>query len=162
MKMSLLILSWGCFSCLDIQRIGIQFTDHLLWKIIAQNSMFPCYFLLNMKVFWLYMVSAPPLIAMGWLIWKFAKILWWQNFLVHLWQDKRLWVELKIYGGVIFIMTSLHFHYFISVETANTQKKEVFLLRISSWNVNASVVNCRYPQIYNFSFNSLTNCVSSL
>ena len=54
--------------------------------------------------------------------------------------------------GVIFITILLHFHYFISLETANTQKSEVFLLRISLGNVNASVVTCRYPQIYNFSF----------
>ena len=47
----------------------------------------------------------------------------------------------------------LHFHYFISCETGNTRKSEVFLLlRISSGNVNASVVTCQYPQIYNFSF----------
>ena len=39
-----------------------------------------------------------------------------------------------------------------SLETVNTQKSEVFLLRISSENVNASVVTCRYPQIYNFGF----------
>ena len=61
-------------------------------------------------------------------------------------------------GGVksiwraIFIIILLHFHYFISLETANTQKGQVFLLRISLGNVNASVVTCRYPQIYNFSF----------
>ena len=123
------------------------------------DSMFPYYSLLNMKVIWLYMVSAPPPITMAWregergdLIWKFAKILWWQNFFLHLWQDKPLWVELKTNGGVIFITILLHFHYFISLETANTQKSEVFLLRISSGNVNASVVTCRYPQIYNFSF----------
>ena len=121
--------------------------------------MIPCYSLLNMKVIWLYMVSAPPPITMAWregergdLIWKFAKILWWQNFFLHLWQDKPLWVELKTNGGVIFITILLHFHYFISLETANTQKSEVFLLRISLGNVNASVVTCRYPQIYNFSF----------
>ena len=53
---------------------------------------------------------------------------------------------------VIFITILLHFHYFISLEAANTQKSEVFLLRISSGNVNASVVTCRHPQIYNFSF----------
>ena len=41
---------------------------------------------------------------------------------------------------------------FHSLETANTQICEVFLLRISLGNVNASVVTCRYPQIYNFSF----------
>ena len=58
----------------------------------------------------------------------------------------------KIYGGVIFIAILLHFHYFISLETANIQKSEVVLLRISSGNVNASVVTCWYPQIFNFSF----------
>ena len=85
-------------------------------------------------------------------IWKIAKILRGQTFFLHLWQDKPLWVELKTNGGVIFITILLHFHYFISLETANTQKSEVFLLRISLGNVNASVVTCRYPQIYNFSF----------
>ena len=75
-----------------------------------------------------------------------------QNVFLHLWQDKPLRVELKINGGVIFITILLHFHYFISLETANTQKSEVFVLRISLGNVNASVVTCPYPQIYNFSF----------
>ena len=107
------------------------------------------------------MVSSPPAITMGggggWggvgdLIWKFAKILWWQNFFLHLWQNKPLWVELKTIGTVVFITILIHFHDFISLETANTQKSEVFLLRISSRNVNASVVTGRYPQIYNFSF----------
>ena len=118
------------------------------------DSMVPCYSL-NMKVIWLYMVSAPPPITMvggGDLIWKFTDILRLQNFFLHLWQNKLLWVELKTNGGVIFITILLHFHYFISLETANTQKSEVFLLRISSGNVNASVVTCWYPQIYNFSF----------
>ena len=78
--------------------------------------------------------------------------LWCQNVFLNLWQDKSLSVELKIYGGVIFITILLHFHYFISLETANTQKSEVFLLRIFLGNVNASVVTYRYPQIYNFSF----------
>ena len=37
----------------------------------------------------------------------------------------------------------------ISLETANTQKSEMFLLRISSGNVNASVaVTCQYLQMY--------------
>ena len=63
-----------------------------------------------------------------------------------------LWVELKTNGGVIFITTLLHFHYFTSLETVNTLRSKVFLLRISLGNVNASVVTCRYPQIYNFSF----------
>ena len=43
-------------------------------------------------------------------------------------------------------------NYFISLETANTQKSEMFLLRSSSGNVNTSVVTCQYPQMYNFSF----------
>ena len=52
--------------------------------------------------------------------------------------DVPLWVELN--GGVIFMTILLHFHYFISLETANAQKSEVFFLRISFGNVNASVV----------------------
>ena len=52
---------------------------------------------------------------------------------------------------IIFINILLHFHYFISLETANTQS-EVFLLRISLGSVNASAVTCRYTQSYNFSF----------
>ena len=71
---------------------------------------------------------------------------------IYLWQGKPLWVELKTNGGVIFITILLHFHYFISLERANTQKSEVLLLRISLGNVIASVVTCRYPQISNFSF----------
>ena len=70
------------------------------------------------------------------------------KFFFHLWQGKPLWVELKTNGGVIFITILLHFHYFISLETVNTQKSEVFLLIISSGNVNVSVATCRYPQIY--------------
>ena len=140
--------------------IFFHFSDLRNW-VKWMDSMVPCYYLLNMKAIWLYMVSAPPPTTMmggegggggSYLIWKFAKILWWQNFFLHLWQDKPLWVELKTNGGVIFITILLHFHYFISLETANTQKSEVFLLRISSGNVNASVVTCWYPQIYNFSF----------
>ena len=124
----------------------------------CMDSMVPSYSLLNVKVIWLYMVSAPPPILMsvgGWrgdLIWKFAKLLSWQSLFLHLCEDNRLWVELKANGGVIFITILLHFHYFISLETANTQKSEMFLLRISLGNVNASVVTCWYPQIYNFSF----------
>ena len=40
-------------------------------------------------------------------------------------------------GGAIFITILLHFHYFISLETTNNQKSEVFHLRISLGNVNA-------------------------
>ena len=51
----------------------------------------------------------------------------------------------------MFITILLHFHYFISLETANTQKSEVFLLRIYLENVNAL---CYFPisSYYNFSF----------
>ena len=70
-----------------------------------------------------------------------------QNFVVtklflHLWQDKPLWVELKTNGGEIFITILLHFHYFISLQTANTQKSEAFLLRIFLENMNTSVNTC--------------------
>ena len=64
------------------------------------------------------------------------------KFFLHLWQEKPLRVEFKANGEVIFITILLHFHYFISLETANTQKGEVSLLRISLGNVNASVVTC--------------------
>ena len=76
--------------------------------------------------------------------------MWSQNVFLHLWRDKPLWVELKTYGRVIFIAILLDFNYVISLETASTQKSEVCLLKISSENVNASVVTCRYTQIYNF------------
>ena len=51
-----------------------------------------------------------------------------------------------IMGGLN-LQISLQLHYFISLETANTQKSEMLLLRISSGNVNALVfVIC--SQIY--------------
>ena len=50
-------------------------------------------------------------------------------------------------GGEEYLL--LQFRYFISLETGNTQKSEVFLLRISSGNVNVSVVvTCQYSQFY--------------
>ena len=58
--------------------------------------------------------------------------------------NMKIWRNL----GVIFITIFLHFHYFISLEIANTQESEVFLFRICLENVNASVVTCWYPQIY--------------
>ena len=55
-------------------------------------------------------------------------------------------------GGVIFITKISLFRstqHLISLETPNTQIIEVFLLRISLGDVNASVVvTCQYPQIY--------------
>ena len=56
--------------------------------------------------------SPPPMIMRGDLISKFAKILWGQNFFLHLWGDKPLWGELKLYGGVIVVTTLSSFHLF--------------------------------------------------
>ena len=114
--------------------------------------MVPWYSLLNIKVIWLYMVPARPPITIGGGGFNFAKILWWQFFFLYLWQDKPLWVELKTDAGVILITILLHFHYFISLEKSNTQKSEVFLLRISLENVNASAVTYRYLISSNFQF----------
>ena len=74
------------------------------------------------------------------------------NFFLHLWQDKALWVAFKSNGGVIFVTILLHFHYFISLERANTQKSKVFLFRISLEIHNTSVATCRHLQMYNFGF----------
>ena len=91
------------------------------WDLVkCMDSMVPCHSLLNMKVIWLYMVSAPHPITMGARWREGGGSQGWQHFFLHLWQDKPLWVELKTNGGVIFITTLLHFHYFISLETANT------------------------------------------
>ena len=79
---------------------------------------------------------------MGDLIWKLAKILWGLNFFLDLWGDKPLWGELKLYGRVIFITTVSLFHFF---RNSQHPENEVFLLRISSGNVNASVVvTCQF------------------
>ena len=53
---------------------------------------------------------------------------------------------------ILFTTMLLHFQYFISLETANAQKGKVFFLTLSLGNVNASVLTCQYPQIYNFTF----------
>ena len=80
---------------------------------------------------------------------KNCQILWDHIFfLTYLLVDKSLWGELKLNEGVIYI-TTISIHYFIYLETTNTQKSEFFLLRISLGNVNASgVVICQYLQIY--------------
>ena len=70
-------------------------------------------------------------------------------FFLHLWQDKLQWVELRG-SNIYYYITTLSL--FVSLETASTQKSEAFLLRISSGNMNTSVVTYQYPQIYNFSF----------
>ena len=59
-------------------------------------------------------------------------------------------VKNKLGSNIYCYITTLS--YFISLETANTQKSKVFLLRISLGNVNASVVTCRFDHIYNFRF----------
>ena len=136
------------------QFLALQNLVKCMNSMVSTDILGPFYSLLNMKVIWLYIISAPPHVTMeGWgggggggdLIWKFAKILWWQNYFLHLWQDKSLWVELKTYLLLCYYTFII---YFISLEN----KSEVFLLRISLGNVNASVVTCRYLQIYNFSF----------
>ena len=48
----------------------------------------------------------------GDLIWKSAKILWEQNFFLHLWEDQPLWGALKLYGEVIFVTALSLFHLF--------------------------------------------------
>ena len=124
------------------------------------DGIVPCYSLLNMKEINCTWFLLPLQLQWGErrggecdLVWQFAKILWWQTFFLNFCQDKLLWVELKINGGVIIITILLHFHYSISLETANTQKSELFLLRISLGTVNASVATWLADiQIYNISF----------
>ena len=48
---------------------------------------------------------------------------------------KNIWVS-----NIYYYIATLP--YFISLEAANTQKSEIFLLRISSGNLDASVVTC--------------------
>ena len=79
-----------------------------------------------MKVIWLYMVPPPPHFndGGGVLIWKCAKILWGQNFnfFLHLWGDKPVWEELKIYGVVIFITKLSLFRFFRNSQTLRNVK----------------------------------------
>ena len=53
----------------------------------------------------------PPIIMQD-LISEFARILWGQNFFLHLWGDKPLRGELKLYEGVMFVTTLSLFHLF--------------------------------------------------
>ena len=59
-------------------------------------------------------------------------------------------VKNKWGSNIYYYITTLSFFHFF--RNSNTQKSEAFLLRFSLGNVNLSVVTCRYPQIYNFSF----------
>ena len=72
----------------------------------------------------------PPPITMRWLNLKICQnLVVTKSFLTFVGGVKNIW-------GIMFITVLLHFHYFIS----------------SLGNVNASVVICQYPKIYNFSF----------
>ena len=59
-------------------------------------------------------------------------------------------------GGVKNIWESNIYYYitklYYFIKTANTPKNEMFLLRISSGNLNPSVVTCLQHQIHNFYF----------
>ena len=137
MKISLLVLSWWSFSCLYIQRIGIQYTDQFFWKIRNINTLgtlniiFINFNFLFFSFFWLRKLSQVHgkygsmsfltkyeinLIVHGF---SFPSHYYgrrggrwglWQNVSLHLWQDKPIWVELKTSAGVIFITMLLHFH----------------------------------------------------
>ena len=63
--------------------------------------------------------------CMGDLKGKFVKISRWKNVFLHLWQDKPLWAELNKWESNIYYNITA-FSYFISLETANTQKKCFF------------------------------------
>ena len=175
MKISLLILSWWCFSCLHIQRIGIQYTDQLFWKIIytlgkvdiifinktsiylfhfsdlqnlvkSTDSMVPCYSLLNMKIIWLYMVSAPPPITIGGrgddLIWKFAKILWWQNFFLTFVAGQTSMGGVKSKWGsntYYYITTLLLFHFF-----RNSQHPENWSVSFGNFFRKCECISCYF------------------
>ena len=56
-------------------------------------------------------------------------------------------VKNKWASNIYYYITTLSLFHFL-----RNSEETVFLLRISLGNVNASVVTCRYPQIYNFSF----------
>ena len=80
------------------------------------------------------MVSTPlPPIIMGGLNLKICQNFVGTKFFLHLWGNKPLWGELKLCreSNIYYFTFS-----FIFLETANTQKSEVFLLRVSSGNVN--------------------------
>ena len=103
------------------------------------DNMFPSYSLLNMKVICMYMAFPAPDISVGWLNLKICQNVLITKFFLTFVAGS---VELKTNQGVIFITILLSFHYFISLETANTQKSEVLLLSISLGNVHVSIVTC--------------------
>ena len=117
------------------------------------DSMVPCYSLLNMKIIWCTWFLL-PLTLQWWrgrgadLIWKFAKILWWQNFFLHLWQDKPLWVELKTNGGVIFITILLHYHFF-----RKSQHPEKWSVSFKNFFRKCECISCYLPISSNLQFN---------
>ena len=80
-------------------------------------SMVPCCPLLNMKIIWLYMVSAPsPILMGGEGDMKICQNFVLKNFCLHLRQDKSLWVELKTNGGgcnIYYSITTISLFHFI-------------------------------------------------
>ena len=84
------------------------------------------------------------------LIWKFAKILWWQNVFLYFWQNKPLWVELKINGVAIFITILLHFCYCISLETA--QHPEKWSVSFKNFFKKCECIRCYLPISSNLQF----------
>ena len=95
------------------------------------------------------MVSAPPPIIMGELIWKFAKVC--QNFVgtkffLTFVGDKPLWGELKLYGGVIFVTTLSLFHLFRNSYPTLKSKLFFFMNFFSKWEC---IRSCCLPTSWN-------------
>ena len=99
------------FSLINFNFSFFHFSD-LQNLVNCMDSIFSCYSLLNMKVVWFYMVSAPLQLQWCDLIWKFAKTLWWKFFFLYLSQDKSLWVELNIWvSKIYYYITTLSLFY---------------------------------------------------
>ena len=83
----------------------------------------------------------PPL-SWGDLIWKSAKFLRGQHFFLHLWGNKLLWGELKVYGGVIFVTKPSLFHFVRNSQ--HPEKWSVFFKNFLTGKANASgVLTCQ-------------------
>ena len=117
------------------------------------DSMVLCYSLLNMKVIWLYMVSVPHPITMedggrGWegggkgrderLNMKIYQNFVLTKFFLHLWQDKPLWVELKIGRNIYYYITTLSlFHFF-----RNNQHSEKWSVSFRNFFGKCKCISC--------------------
>ena len=89
------------------------------WNLVTQRKQSPWSGFVSQRQLNNGFCPTPPL-QWGDLIWKFVKILWGQNFFSVLPGG----VKIK-WGGEKYLL--IQFHYFISLETANTQKSELFL-----------------------------------